>query len=1515
MSLGEAFIDAKADTAGFLPSLEKQLKAVLRGFEAKVKVAPDPTGFAAKLKTELKGLDAAKVKLTADTPALRREIQRGLRDLDPVSIKLQSNVNQLRGLIQRDLRTLDPVQIKLVADVPGLITKLRADLRAAGVFIPVQLRADTTRLVAALKRDLRAIGPIPIRIVPDTSRLGEITVAANKVARALVLPFRAALDEISQAFSALRATGVPILEQLATTGAIAAERLARQFNLAAGAIPAAFESAGRQVALALSAAAASGETSILRLAEVAARTGEAMQGSLGRAAAQAALEIQGPLRVAIDAITKDLFTLSRSGNISFTTMATAGNLAAEKIAAGFSIAAVRAAGGIAEASARIVAAMEAASAGGTGSLESIQAAAARVSLQIANEFRAAGNEISVSMERAQARAAAAFAKITEDSRAAAAASEAAFRSAAKGADAFGAAGVGAAGKVTSALGTVITTLGVAALAATALGTVIGGFGIKAAADLETVKTALDGIIFGQAQARLTSDDYGTSLAGVAQKADDLKTKLGGITDAGDEFRNQLLQFAKVTPFQFTDLAATSQRILALGLNGKQTLGVLRDIGNAVATVGGGDDELKRVALAIAQINSYGKVTADNLNQISNAIPNFSRLQFAKNIAEARTAAGDVTTLAQAQEKLLGGSIASGEGIKALMKTLREIPGAGKIAVVGADGVTRSLDAMERQSLTLKGQLSNLRDTIKIQLATSFEPVVQSLSTQLPAFSTAVGKFLSAISPAVGQVTNALLPLITKLLPVLSNLLIPVLQTVGGVFKALSPLINAFVQGLASIFTVIGPLIVQFAQLASTQLTAIMPQLANAVGLLLMALAPLLPAILSLIVGGLNVLIPVITSLAPLIQFLAEKFAAFVELPGVAEALGALVIGFGAMLIALGPIISLLTTLGPVLAAISTIAVALGSSLAAVAAAALPILGIVAAVVAVIAVLGVLYYKFQIVRDAVDVLAHVVQVAFTLITGSVRLAILALEKLFDAASHIPGIGGAFGKAADAAHAAGAAIDGVRGAIVSVPRNLNIRISADGSQAVGEISRVISALNAAASKAQGKLIGPIAGPESSRPFVANGFGNITPTKLNFDSNLDNNLAGGTPKATKTKAASAADAVKKAAEAAAKKLKTDLAAIGRSVGIGFVDGIVKGSASAINTKLVGIEKAISTAFEKIKTTTDDKLIKIVQTQNIKLQALAAKRDAIAKTIADANKLAADVTASAKAFASLQGLDLDTVGKKAIGRVVGSPAVRAVLGATAGDFKKGLDKRLAELKAFSADIATLAAKGLSKDLIGQLVSGGVENSAGIADALSRADAATVKSINATQAAINAAAAAQGNTAADALFDAGVQAGKGFLEGLKAQQADIIKLMTTIAQSVAATVKKTLKIKSPSRVMGDLGDDTMAGYVNQVEAAIPGVHAALRAAVGLKLKIPTLQGLAGMSIQSAQRELESLGLPRRGGGSNDGGAGMTNIFQITITGTMTPAEARSTGNTLGNAIADTLARRQEAAAFAGTGG
>jgi hypothetical protein len=262
----------------------------------------------------------------------------------------------------------------------------------------------------------------------------------------------------------------------------------------------------------------------------------------------------------------------------------------------------------------------------------------------------------------------------------------------------------------------------------------------------------------------------------------------------------------------------------------------------------------------------------------------------------------------------------------------------------------------------------------------------------------------------------------------------------------------------------------------------------------------------------------------------------------------------------------------------------------------------------------------------------------------------------------------------------------------------------------------------------------------------------------------------------------------------------ALAKDVGAGLIKGLT-GSKAKIAATSKDLAKDIWAAFTGSK---DNKLVAWVNKQTKTLTGLAGKRDTLIATIKNAKAFASTTKTGA-----IQSAGLGTLFE-------GEETV------TATGISAKIQARLAKMKTFTSYINTLAKKGLNKTMLREILNMGPEEGYAYASALAGSNSTLLKQINSAQAGINSQASKLGNAGADALYDSGKNAGKGFLKGLTSQQAAIEKQMLKIAKGMDKAIRKALGIKSPSTVMAEVGRYSTEGLAAGLTQRTPVLDRAL---------------------------------------------------------------------------------------------
>lgn len=249
-------------------------------------------------------------------------------------------------------------------------------------------------------------------------------------------------------------------------------------------------------------------------------------------------------------------------------------------------------------------------------------------------------------------------------------------------------------------------------------------------------------------------------------------------------------------------------------------------------------------------------------------------------------------------------------------------------------------------------------------------------------------------------------------------------------------------------------------------------------------------------------------------------------------------------------------------------------------------------------------------------------------------------------------------------------------------------------------------------------------------------------------------------------------------------------RSLGVTLGKDFAKamtGSTAEIGAMDRRLERTIARLFGGKKTTLDNKLIAYLDRNSNKMQDLSERRALAKEGLKEGKQYAATLTGNARSYAGLSGLDAPTSGAQ---------------------IRQGLTMRLSSLTRYASVIKALAKRGLSKSLLRQVLDMGPEEGLKYGEMLLGASKGVFEDINAAQKQIDRTSASFGRSGADALYDAGKNAGRGFLTGLNAELKHLDKTMDRLALRMSRSLKKALRIKSPSQLpaIRNAGAMTVAG-------------------------------------------------------------------------------------------------------------
>lgn len=260
------------------------------------------------------------------------------------------------------------------------------------------------------------------------------------------------------------------------------------------------------------------------------------------------------------------------------------------------------------------------------------------------------------------------------------------------------------------------------------------------------------------------------------------TTLTGSAEEANKIIEQVKKDAASTPFEVASLVKGNQLLISAGLSAEQARDDILALGNAISATGGGEEELSRMVINLQQIKNVGKASALDIKQFAYAGIDVYGL-LADYTGKTRE---EVTDLEISYEDLTGAlKFASKEGGK-------------------------YFNAMEKQSKTFNGQLSNLKDNfmaflgeVTIPLFTFLKdevlPIINGILDGTLGIDEGINKLTETFLNGVMSMVNSLLENLPIFLQIGINILLSLIQ---GITQALPDLIPMMVKVIMDIVNIL-----------------------------------------------------------------------------------------------------------------------------------------------------------------------------------------------------------------------------------------------------------------------------------------------------------------------------------------------------------------------------------------------------------------------------------------------------------------------------------------------------------------------------------------------------------------------------------------------------------------------------------------------------------------------------------------------------------------------------------------
>lgn len=241
-----------------------------------------------------------------------------------------------------------------------------------------------------------------------------------------------------------------------------------------------------------------------------------------------------------------------------------------------------------------------------------------------------------------------------------------------------------------------------------------------------IKMVIGSVVGVATAAAASAATVGLRTAAGMETANIAFTTMLGSGKKAQKFLKDLSNFAAKTPFEFPELQTASQSLISIGIDANKVIPIMTTLGNVTAGMGTGSEGIKRATVAIQQMNAAQRVSAEDLNQLRDAgIPVYELLAKAMGKSTKEVA------------NLAGKGKLGKDALDAMMKALES----GK-------GLERFNGMMEKQSTSMSGLWSTLKDTFSVGMAQAIQPVV-------PLIKDGLGKAIEQVTAAMPKLAAGL----------------------------------------------------------------------------------------------------------------------------------------------------------------------------------------------------------------------------------------------------------------------------------------------------------------------------------------------------------------------------------------------------------------------------------------------------------------------------------------------------------------------------------------------------------------------------------------------------------------------------------------------------------------------------------------------------------------------------------------------------------------------------------------
>ena len=364
-------------------------------------------------------------------------------------------------------------------------------------------------------------------------------------------------------------------------------------------------------------------------------------------------------------------------------------------------------------------------------------------------------------------------------------------------------------------------------------------------------------VLGGAVAGVAAAMGAATVAGVKYNAsiESYQTSFEVMTGSADKAADVIERLKKVgaeTPFELPDLADTTQLLMNYGFTADEAMDSMLILGDISQ---GSADKMSRIAMAYGQMSSAGKVSLEDVKQMIEA--GFNPLQ------EISESTGE--SMSSLYDRISKGTLSVDEITASMQRATSE---GGKY-----------FQSMEKQSQTINGLISTLKDNAQQLLGEVVKPITESIGEELlPAAIGALEQLTTAFQTqgvegliqAGGQIISNVLLGVSQKIPAAITTAVGVLKTfIDSITANIPQFLNAGGQIVSSLLTGMVQLLPSLGAFAVTLVTQLYSRITEQAPVLLQKGYELLN---NLITGFVQAIPEALPKVLDFIQGIGDKLA-------------------------------------------------------------------------------------------------------------------------------------------------------------------------------------------------------------------------------------------------------------------------------------------------------------------------------------------------------------------------------------------------------------------------------------------------------------------------------------------------------------------------------------------------------------------------------------------------------------------------------------------------------------------